>query len=158
MRFIRRRRFRCGSSAELFALTMRRADQITEKILSIWGTKQVASVCVKIIDFVVEQPDQLSMMITFTDLSRISGLPAKSRTLVEAVSILSSSFGVLDWMFVYFRDESSDPYYLSEEESRQFIQKNEIADHETGETVENPGSKLMPYFRADKKMLCAEIK
>lgn len=136
---------------------MRRADQITERILSVWGKRPAAKTCNLIIRFVVDQPEQMSQMITFTDLSKISGLPPTSTALMEAVSILSSSFDVLSWRFVYFRDERSEPYYLSEEESRDFIQNNRVYDHESGEVVDSPGAKLMPYFEARKDQLCAEV-
>jgi hypothetical protein len=134
---------------------MNKAESIKIFIAQQWGDRPSARACASILDFVTHQSAQNSEMMTFGVLAKATGLKPTNPILLEAVSILTSACDALVWKFVYF-PEDGEPYYLTERESREFVKLNILYDYRTGEAVNQPDEKVVPYFSADKAHLTVE--
>lgn len=131
---------------------MLRRELLKEKIQEIWGEQNVALACSRILDYISESPKENSQRLTFSDFSKVTGIPAKDETLLTAISLLSGRYSVLHWHFVYF-DGQHQSHDLDVEATTSFISDGILIDPDTGEQVPDAAEHVYPYFSAEKDYL-----
>ena len=131
-----------------------RPDKIKDTIVEQWGDEPAVKLCFDIIDFIARESKQNSSMMTMGKLAEITGADARSPVLINALSILTSSLGVMAWKFVFFHDDD-EPYYLDEGDVARFLSEGAFSDPRTGIDVGESPSRIYPYLEANPDILKA---
>lgn len=136
---------------------MRRADIFLKSISPVTDGDPVPEACARLVNYILTRHKQLSEMLSFRDLSNISELPVDSAELIRLISLATTNY-ILKWRFTYIADEHASPVYMSDDDSRYFINHGIVRDEDSGLEIENAADRVYPYFEADADFLRSEVK
>ena len=135
---------------------MRRFEVIEQAIATKWGDDPAVRVCHAIIEHVVSKASTPKLMLTYSDLLKITGLSFDEDSLQQAVTILTTRFKALKLRLLYI-DPCGELFYLDEEEQSEFLESGVLSHPSSGEIVEAPEEHTYPYYIACPPALVEEV-
>jgi len=137
-------------------LAMRRFEQIEEAIASRWGDNPAVKICRVILDYVASKSTCESLMITYGDINKMTGMRYDLDELQQAITILVSRFNALE-LHLAFVDELERTFYLEEDDVKDFFETGKIAHPESGETITDAKDRTYPYYVAFPSSMLEEV-
>lgn len=121
-------------------------QEITAGIQEFWGQTPTGELCLLLIDRIFSIKPEAAAALSYRNLLDLLELDAISPELLAAVNVLTTSeFAILD-AGGFFVDDDDESYELSSEDFDLVLRQNTLVHPELGELVDDPASKVAPYF------------
>lgn len=128
-------------------------DHLRKELLDLWQDVPAAEICMKILDFVENTPQDQLRFLTFATLSRAAGRQGVDSDLLAAVNILAGSKLALFDVHALFIDDDETEHEVSPEEIAEARATGKFIHPETGERVSDYERHIIPFFSPNKRLI-----
>mgnify|MGYP006288451685 CR=1 FL=1 len=112
-----------------------------------WSEDPVAEMCLRLIRYMRDQPNQNLRMLTYLNIGEILNHHPLNENVQRAITILvSSKIHALEKRFLFIDDETYEEYEIQYEDIEEANHTGLFIHPRTGEEVKNFESKIVPFF------------
>lgn len=120
--------------------------EITAGIREYWGQTPTGELCLLLVERIFAIQPEAAAALSYRNLLDLVELDAISPELLAAVNVLTTSeFAILD-AGGFFVDDNDKNFELSSEDFDQVLRQNVLVHPELGQLVDDPASKVAPFF------------
>lgn len=121
-------------------------DELKQSIAKHWGHSPVGDLCVFLVDKILSIKPEAASALTYRNLLDLTGQEHVTSELVAALNVLTTSeFAILD-AGGFFVDEDDESHELTADEFETVVRRNFLIHPDLGRPVEDPASKVCPFF------------
>lgn len=132
---------------------MTKIDEFKKEVAKNWHDSPSLEVCLRILDYIYELPEDELEMLTFVSFSNAVGAKEVNEDVVRAVALLANtSIHALDTKLL-FVDDDEEEYEIEKITLATARTNGKFIHPVTGEEVEDFEEKIIPYFVPTERLL-----
>jgi hypothetical protein len=129
-------------------------EDLEDEIKRKWSGDPVKQLCLRLIHYMREQPNENLQMLTYRNIGKILNTSPLNENVLRAITILvSSNIHALEMHFLFIDQRSNREYEVDNQDIEEAKRTGIFVHPITGEEIINYESKIAPFFVPSEKFI-----